>query len=185
MACLRRPLWPLCTIRAPFRGPGGTFEPLTARSFTSRPPDQLIKVPIVGRPNVGKSTLFNRFVRHSRKYPKAVVSPMAGTTRDRRECPASIAGADFIAVDTGGLDDDPAGGLNEAIADQVGGGPATISLPQCFLWIRISYRFLFTLVRAKGGLAASLTRSLCPAPLPSLAPPRSDSPWLKLTWPFS
>ncbi|MGI8943926.1 MAG: ribosome biogenesis GTPase Der [Qipengyuania sp.] len=57
---------------------------------------------IVGRPNVGKSTLFNRLV--GKKL--ALVDDQPGVTRDRRMGDASIAGLDFTIVDTAGWEDD-------------------------------------------------------------------------------
>jgi len=55
-------------------------------------------VAIVGRPNVGKSTLVNRVL----KRRAAVVQERPGVTRDRREFPAEWSGVSFIVVDTGG-----------------------------------------------------------------------------------
>ncbi len=58
-------------------------------------------VAIVGRPNVGKSTLFNRLV--GRRI--AIVHDMPGVTRDRREGAAHLLGLDFTIVDTAGFED--------------------------------------------------------------------------------
>lgn len=69
-------------------------------------------VAIVGRPNVGKSTLFNRIVGRR----KAIVSEIPGTTRDRISAEVMISGKRFLLVDTGGL----ALGRNTEIQQEVG-----------------------------------------------------------------
>jgi GTP-binding protein len=56
-------------------------------------------VVLVGRPNVGKSTLFNRITGSRR----AIVTPVAGTTRDVNTLPADWRGVPFRLVDTGGM----------------------------------------------------------------------------------
>ena len=73
----------------------------------------LPSVAIVGRPNVGKSTLVNRFLGRR----EAVVEDFPGVTRDRVAYPASWTGRSFMVVDTGGWEPD-AKGLQQAVADQ-------------------------------------------------------------------
>ncbi|GAB3469020.1 ribosome biogenesis GTPase Der [Kineococcus endophyticus] len=68
---------------------------------------------VVGRPNVGKSTLVNRIIGRR----EAVVEDVPGVTRDRVAYPANWAGRDFTLVDTGGWEA-KAEGLNLAVADQ-------------------------------------------------------------------
>jgi GTP-binding protein len=68
---------------------------------------QRLRVAIVGRPNVGKSTLFNRLVGKR----LALVDDLPGVTRDRREGEARIGDLVFTAVDTAGLDDAAPGSL--------------------------------------------------------------------------
>ncbi len=72
-------------------------------------------VAIIGRPNVGKSELFNRIIgEHT-----AIVSDEAGTTRDRNFARAEWAGRHFWLVDTGGLNDDPSAPMDVEIRKQV------------------------------------------------------------------
>lgn len=71
-------------------------------------------VAIVGRPNVGKSSLFNRIAGGE----AAIVSEEAGTTRDRHFARAEWNGRNFWLVDTGGLPDDDRG-INASIRRQV------------------------------------------------------------------
>ncbi|GAA3044265.1 ribosome biogenesis GTPase Der [Gordonia defluvii] len=73
----------------------------------------LPSVAIVGRPNVGKSTLVNRFLGRR----EAVVEDLPGVTRDRVSYSASWSGRSFLVVDTGGWEPD-ARGLQQAVADQ-------------------------------------------------------------------
>ena len=76
-------------------------------------------VALVGRPNVGKSTLFNRLAEER----LAVVDAVPGTTRDRLMAEAEWAGVGFTIVDTGGIDPTPAspGGSRQPLS--VGSGP--------------------------------------------------------------
>lgn len=72
-------------------------------------------VAIVGRPNVGKSTLFNRLVGKR----MAIVEKVAGVTRDRNYAPSAWREREFLLVDTGGFDPDPASNLSAHIQEQL------------------------------------------------------------------
>ena len=74
-------------------------------------PGALPTVVLVGRPNVGKSTLFNRITGTRR----AIVTPVAGTTRDTNAEPADWQGTPFSLVDTGGM----FGATTDELHDQV------------------------------------------------------------------
>lgn len=68
---------------------------------------------LVGRPNVGKSTLFNRLT----KTRDALVADLPGLTRDRKYGEGKLGGSKYIVVDTGGLNDDPEA-IDTAMASQ-------------------------------------------------------------------
>jgi GTP-binding protein len=61
--------------------------------------DEAIRLAVIGRPNVGKSSLVNRFAGAER----VIVSAAAGTTRDAIDLPMTFEGRDLILVDTAGL----------------------------------------------------------------------------------
>jgi GTP-binding protein len=69
-------------------------------------------VAFVGRPNVGKSTLFNRVVGDARA---AIVEDRARTTRDRMYGDAEWNGRRFVVVDTGGLEVAPGDAIEEQV----------------------------------------------------------------------
>jgi len=77
-------------------------------------PRNLPIVAIVGRPNVGKSTFFNRLVGERR----AIVDDLPGVTRDRNYAETVWAGRRFLLVDTGGLESATAGKLEENVQAQ-------------------------------------------------------------------
>ncbi len=86
--------------------------------------NQLPVVAVVGRPNVGKSTLVNRIVGAR----AAVVEETPGVTRDRREFTADWAGRDFVVVDTGGWETTRGEPLARAIREQAEAAVAAADL---------------------------------------------------------
>ena len=71
-------------------------------------------IAIVGRPNVGKSTLFNRLTGRR----QALVSDLPGLTRDRREADAEVHGRDVVVVDTAGLEEGAPGTISGRMRKQ-------------------------------------------------------------------
>ncbi len=74
----------------------------------------MLKVVLVGRPNVGKSTLFNRLVRSQ----KAIVNNEPGVTRDRKYGQGKLADLEFTLIDTAGIDDSLKGSTDIKIKEQ-------------------------------------------------------------------
>jgi len=89
--------------------------PSTANRIAPRTSTRkLPMVAIVGRPNVGKSTLFNRLVGERR----AIVDDMPGVTRDRNYAEAQWSDRKFLLVDTGGMETDSVDQLERSVQAQ-------------------------------------------------------------------
>ena len=71
-------------------------------------------IALVGRPNVGKSTLFNRLT----KTRDAIVADFAGLTRDRHYGNGTLGSHDYIVIDTGGFEPDAQSGIYKEMAKQ-------------------------------------------------------------------
>jgi len=71
-------------------------------------------IALVGRPNVGKSTLFNRLT----KTRDAIVADYAGLTRDRHYGNGSLGSHEYIVIDTGGFEPDAQSGIYKEMAKQ-------------------------------------------------------------------
>ena len=88
-----RPSWPSAEVR---------LERLLATAFLGRALDQGVRTAIVGRPNVGKSSLLNALLMRER----AIVSEIPGTTRDTIEELVEVGGVPLHLIDTAGLRED-------------------------------------------------------------------------------
>ena len=89
----------------------------TRRDWSKAPDEALPRVAVVGRPNVGKSALFNRLTGTKR----AIVYDEPGVTRDRMYVRAYWGEHEFMMVDTGGLENLPANPEGGPKTDTVGG----------------------------------------------------------------
>lgn len=89
------------------------LDEVTGEPITRRYEEKLPVLAIIGRPNVGKSTLVNRILGRR----EAVVQDTPGVTRDRVIHRANWAGRDFLLVDTGGWEKD-VHGLEKQVAEQ-------------------------------------------------------------------
>jgi len=87
-----------------------------------------VRVVLAGPPNAGKSTLLNALVGRE----AAIVSPIAGTTRDRIEVPAAIGGVAFLFTDTAGLRDETSDSIEEIGIDRA---RAAVAGADVLLWL--------------------------------------------------
>jgi GTPase len=85
-------------------------------------------IAIIGRPNVGKSTLFNRLVGQR----LALVDDLPGVTRDRREGEARLGDLEFTVIDTAGLDEGAKGSLTARMQEQT---EAAIKLADALMFV--------------------------------------------------
>jgi GTP-binding protein len=93
---------PIAISAAQGLGTGDLLDRLAALAPVDEPAeddDSVVRLALIGRPNVGKSSLLNRFAGSER----VIVSPVAGTTRDAIDLPIRYRDRDLILVDTAGL----------------------------------------------------------------------------------
>jgi len=92
---------PLAVSAAQGLGTGDLLDRLSQLlpAVAGAEPDLGVRLAIIGRPNVGKSSLVNRFLGEER----VIVSERAGTTRDAIDLPLSFDGRDLVLIDTAGL----------------------------------------------------------------------------------
>jgi GTP-binding protein len=94
---------PVAVSAAQGLGTGDLLDLIVAAGpdVDGRPPEALetVRLAVIGRPNVGKSSLVNRFAGEER----VIVSEQAGTTRDAIDLPLLFAGRELVLIDTAGL----------------------------------------------------------------------------------
>lgn len=132
------------------------------------------RVVLLGRPNVGKSSLLNAFLRHER----AIVSPIAGTTRDTLEEYADVGGIPVRFVDTAGIRGDSADTIEQlGIArSRAVAAEADVALVLIDASAPLTEQD-YTVVHARGDLPAILV--LTKADLPANADTVSRAPQLR------
>jgi GTP-binding protein len=94
------PLYPVAAVHG--LGIATLLEALVERLPSAAPapaPSPGLKVAILGRPNVGKSSFVNRILGQER----LIVSPLPGTTRDAIDTPVTWLGRDYVLIDTAGI----------------------------------------------------------------------------------
>ena len=96
-------------------------------------------ISIIGRPNVGKSTLFNRLI--GKKH--ALVDDMPGVTRDRREGKGRLASLEFNLIDTAGLEEAKDNSLENRMFLQTSKYRKTTRRSCCKVWQTILTENLF------------------------------------------
>ncbi|UCD95651.1 MAG: ribosome biogenesis GTPase Der [Candidatus Zixiibacteriota bacterium] len=84
------------------RGIGEALDAIIEKLPPTEEPDtesDVVRIAVVGRPNVGKSMFINRLIGEER----SIVSPMPGTTRDAVDTPFKFNGREYVLIDTAGL----------------------------------------------------------------------------------
>ena len=94
------PVFPVSALNG--KGTGDLLDEIVRSIPPAQPEEEetaAVKIAIVGRPNVGKSSLLNKLLREDR----AIVSPIAGTTRDSIDTLLKWEGQDIVLIDTAGI----------------------------------------------------------------------------------